>query len=118
MPIYDHVDVKWAAEHGIVVTNTPKVLNEEVADTALGLIRAFAENGIRVPDDVSVVGFDDIEGCDVFLPPLTTVRQDFPALAQASIAVLIGLITGVEVDRTPMSPTLVIRNSTTQRHRP
>jgi len=35
---YDHVDVKWAAEHGITVTNTPKVLNEEVADTALGLI--------------------------------------------------------------------------------
>jgi lactate dehydrogenase-like 2-hydroxyacid dehydrogenase len=35
---YDHVDAKWAAEHGIVVTNTPKVLNEEVADTALGLI--------------------------------------------------------------------------------
>ena len=30
---YDHVDVKWAAEHGITVTNTPKVLNEEVADT-------------------------------------------------------------------------------------
>jgi lactate dehydrogenase-like 2-hydroxyacid dehydrogenase len=35
---YDHVDAKWAAEHGITVTNTPKVLNEEVADTALGLI--------------------------------------------------------------------------------
>ena len=35
---YDHVDVKWAAEHGVTVTNTPKVLNEEVADTALGLI--------------------------------------------------------------------------------
>jgi lactate dehydrogenase-like 2-hydroxyacid dehydrogenase len=35
---YDHVDVKWAAERGITVTNTPKVLNEEVADTALGLI--------------------------------------------------------------------------------
>ncbi len=35
---YDHVDVKWAAEHGITVTNTPTVLNEEVADTALGLI--------------------------------------------------------------------------------
>jgi lactate dehydrogenase-like 2-hydroxyacid dehydrogenase len=35
---YDHVDVKWAAEHGITVTNTPKVLNEEVADTAIGLI--------------------------------------------------------------------------------
>ena len=35
---YDHVDVKWAAAHGVVVTNTPGVLTEEVADTALGLL--------------------------------------------------------------------------------
>jgi lactate dehydrogenase-like 2-hydroxyacid dehydrogenase len=35
---YDHVDAKWAGEHGVVVTNTPDVLNEEVADTALGLL--------------------------------------------------------------------------------
>jgi lactate dehydrogenase-like 2-hydroxyacid dehydrogenase len=35
---YDHIDAKWAGEHGIVVTNTPGVLDEEVADTALGLL--------------------------------------------------------------------------------
>jgi len=35
---YDHVDAKWAGEHGIVVTNTPEVLDEEVADTAIGLL--------------------------------------------------------------------------------
>jgi lactate dehydrogenase-like 2-hydroxyacid dehydrogenase len=35
---YDHVDAKWAGAHGILVTNTPDVLNEEVADTALGLL--------------------------------------------------------------------------------
>ena len=35
---YDHIDAKWAGEHGIVVTNTPEVLNEEVADTAMGLL--------------------------------------------------------------------------------
>lgn len=35
---YDHIDAKWAGEHGVVVTNTPDVLNEEVADTALGLL--------------------------------------------------------------------------------
>src|SRR5262249_41138116 len=37
---YDHIDAKWAGQHGIVVTNTPDVLNEEVADTALGLTLA------------------------------------------------------------------------------
>jgi len=35
---YDHIDAKWAGAHGIVVTNTPDVLNEEVADTAIGLL--------------------------------------------------------------------------------
>src|SRR6202161_4995196 len=35
---YDHMDVKWAAEHGVTLTNTPNVLTEEVADTALGLL--------------------------------------------------------------------------------
>src|SRR6201987_5804719 len=35
---YDHMDVKWAAAHGVVLTNTPNVLTEEVADTALGLL--------------------------------------------------------------------------------
>src|ERR1700733_1395310 len=35
---YDHVDARWAAAHGIIVTNTPGVLTEEVADTALGLL--------------------------------------------------------------------------------
>src|SRR5262249_51417370 len=35
---YDHIDVAWAAAHGVTVTNTPDVLTEEVADTALGLL--------------------------------------------------------------------------------
>src|SRR5436190_1904387 len=35
---YDHIDAKWAGAHGVMVTNTPDVLNEEVADTALGLL--------------------------------------------------------------------------------
>jgi lactate dehydrogenase-like 2-hydroxyacid dehydrogenase len=39
---YDHIDAKWAGQHGIVVTNTPEVLNEEVADTAVGLLLCTA----------------------------------------------------------------------------
>ena len=44
---------------------------------ALGLLRALSEQGRRVPEDISVVGFDDIPESAYFLPPLTTVRQDF-----------------------------------------
>ena len=49
---------------------------------ALGLLRALSEGGRRVPEDVSVVGFDDIPESAYFLPPLTTVRQDFGELGR------------------------------------
>ena len=44
---YDHVDASWAAQHGVIVTNTPDVLTEEVADTALGLLIATLREFIR-----------------------------------------------------------------------
>ena len=49
---------------------------------ALGLLRAFGEKGVRVPEDVSVVGFDDQPESAYFMPPLTTVRQDFEELGK------------------------------------
>lgn len=109
----------WAYETGLQLVREGKVPQAIFAasdHTALGLIRAFAENGIRVPNDVSVVGFDDIEGSDYFLPPLTTVRQDFTALALMSMEVLLGAMEGRDVDRTPIAPTLVVRNSSTAPH--
>lgn len=114
---------KWAYETGIQLLKEgriPQAIFAASDHTALGLIRAFAENGVRVPDDVSIVGFDDVEGSDYFLPPLTTVRQDFTALALMSTEVLLGAIEGREVDRTPSVPILVRRSSTARptSHRP
>jgi DNA-binding LacI/PurR family transcriptional regulator len=96
----------------LVRSGLPDAIFAASDHTALGLFRAFSENGIHVPGDVSVVGFDDIEGSDYFFPPLTTVRQDFPALARGSIDVLLGSLEGRAVDRTPIEPVLVVRGST------
>lgn len=105
----------WAYQTGLDMVERMDVLPQAIFAAsdhmALGLIRAFTESGVRVPEDVSIVGFDDLEGSDYFLPPLTTVRQDFHALALGSINVLIGSIEGKEVDRTPSPPTLVVRDS-------
>jgi DNA-binding LacI/PurR family transcriptional regulator len=59
---------------------------------ALGLVRALTEHGRRVPDDVSVVGFDDVPEAGYFLPPLTTVRQDFGELGRQALGALVDRI--------------------------
>ena len=55
-------------------------------DMAIGLIRAQLEAGRRVPEDISVVGFDDIPVAAYVTPPLTTVRQPFDAVARQGLA--------------------------------
>jgi DNA-binding LacI/PurR family transcriptional regulator len=59
---------------------------------ALGALRALDEVGRRVPDDVSIVGFDDIPEAEFFRPPLTTVRQHFAESGQLAVHLLLGLI--------------------------
>lgn len=83
---------------------------------ALGLLRALQEASIRVPQDVSIAGFDDIPEAEFLTPPLTTVRQDFAEVGRKSIALLLDLIeTGpqtADAERIVVAPTLIVRNST------
>jgi LacI family transcriptional regulator len=89
---------------------------------ALGLLRALQERGIRVPDDISVVGFDDIPEAGFLLPPLTTVRQDFDEVGRRSMALLLDLLEagdGAAVAApAAVPPTLVLRQSTAPPTRP
>ena len=55
-------------------------------------MRALHEHPLRVPEDVSVTGFDDIPEASFFEPPLTTVRQDFVAMGQQTVDYLLTLI--------------------------
>ena len=80
---------------------------------ALGLIHGFAERNISVPGDISIVGFDDLPEAKHFLPPLTTVRQDFRALGECSVEVLRSALEGRELDRRSIiAPLLLVREST------
>lgn len=83
---------------------------------ALGLLRAFNEAGVRVPDDVSVVGFDDQPESGFFTPPLTTVRQDFEELGRRCMDLMLAEIEdGAGVSTTVVTPVLVVRGSTAAR---
>lgn len=83
-------------------------------EMALGLMRAFGERGLRVPDDISVVGFDDIDLASEFPTPLTTVHQDFAEVGRRCVAeVLTQINTGVVEPGLELVPTrLVVRSST------
>jgi DNA-binding LacI/PurR family transcriptional regulator len=84
---------------------------------ALGILRALSEHGRRVPQDVSVVGFDDVPEAAYFIPPLTTIRPDFAAVATASLDLLLAQIrSGQRLgDRRVLTPALISRDSVAPR---
>ncbi|MFI7640668.1 LacI family DNA-binding transcriptional regulator [Nonomuraea sp. NPDC049400] len=76
---------------GRILAADPEVTAVFVAndDMAIGVLRALAEAGRAVPGEVSVVGMDDIPPAAYLCPPLTTVRQDFEAVARHGLALLV-----------------------------
>ncbi len=78
---------------------------------AIGAMKALRQDGIRVPDDVAVVGFDDIPAASYVTPALTTVHQDTIVAGQLLVDKLIRLIEGKPVESTLIPATLVIRES-------
>lgn len=86
------------------------VANDQMA---MGVLRAFNEAGIKVPQEVSVVGFDDQAEAAYFSPPLTTVRQDFEELGRRCMDIMLTALNGTEGPRTlVVEPELVLRSST------
>ncbi|MCC9306508.1 LacI family DNA-binding transcriptional regulator [Kitasatospora sp. RB6PN24] len=81
---------------------------------ALGVLRALREAGLRVPEDLAVAGFDDLPESDYFVPPLTTVRQDFAAIGRAGVGLLLQRIEAPSAApvHTTLMPELVVRSST------
>ena len=82
--------------------------------SAIATVGAAAELGLSVPDDLSVVGFDNVPESALCSPPLTTVNQPIREMGHRAIAMLIALINGDEVARThvTLDTGLVVRRST------
>ena len=83
---------------------------------ALGFIRAMHDAKVSVPEQVSIVGFDDMPGADHFIPMLTTVRQDLETLGQRCIDILLAALNQSPCDLGPIEPTFVLRESTAPAH--
>lgn len=104
-----------ARDVGVVMAENPEVTavlagNDEVA---MGLIKGLTDAGRKVPDDVSVIGFDDHPLSQIWAPPLTTVRQDFVRLGHRAVELLLErLRTGEPRPSVRIVPDLVVREST------
>lgn len=86
------------------------VANDQMA---IGVLRALHERGRRVPQDISVVGFDDVPEAAYLIPPLTTIQQDFEAIGRRAIEVITQAINGEDLQPSPLvTPKLVVREST------
>ncbi len=119
LPIPPIQDVSWdvstACAIGREVAHDPDVTavfcgNDE---TAMGLIRGLDDSGRRVPDDVSVAGFDDHPLASRFIPAITTARQDFAELGRHGTAQLLALLRGESsLALEAVEPPLVFREST------
>jgi DNA-binding LacI/PurR family transcriptional regulator len=109
----------WSANSGYELGQRLAGMREVTAvfcgnDTmALGVMRALAEAGRSVPGDVSVVGFDDVPESGFYLPPLTTVRQDFGEVGRRALKALLSHMTSPAqpTPRIRVAPELVVRAS-------
>ncbi|MFL6054263.1 MAG: LacI family DNA-binding transcriptional regulator [Actinoallomurus sp.] len=121
-PVPQTIAGDWSAgsgySRGLALAADPEVTAVFAANdqNALGLLRALHEAGRRVPDDVSVIGFDDIPEAAYFIPPLTTIRQDFAAVGRSSVNLLLEQIdSGRRSENKIVIPTELVSRSSAGR---
>nr|WP_286286756.1 LacI family DNA-binding transcriptional regulator [Microbacterium sp. ASV49] len=111
----------WSAQSGLAIGRAimqsgsiPTAVFAANDQMALGLLKAVHEHGLRVPEDISVVGFDDSDEAIAFWPALTTVHQNFDAVGRKATDILLSLIHGREVvhETQLIATSLVVRDST------
>ncbi|WP_264371286.1 LacI family DNA-binding transcriptional regulator [Protaetiibacter intestinalis] len=120
-PVPEPLQGDWSAHSGYLamrrlIETTPR---EELPTAifsandqmALGAYRALGEEGLRIPEDVSVVGFDDIEEAVDFSPPLTTIAQDWDLLGREVLRVASESLDGAPPQRVLLPTRLVVRES-------
>jgi DNA-binding LacI/PurR family transcriptional regulator len=109
----------WSAESGYCATmqllsldELPTAIFAANDVMAIGALRALHERGLVVPQDISVVGYDNLNGSDCLIPPLTTVSQDMDALGAAAFALAREAILGMPPRSVTIPTQLIVRAST------
>ena len=82
---------------------------------AKGVMEECVQRGFRVPEDISVIGFDDISLAATYNPPLTTIRQERNELGKCAYVILNSLIHHISISKTLLRPKLIERETTARR---
>jgi len=103
-----------AAEQLLALSEPPTAIFAFNDNIAIGAIQAARARGLRVPDDLSVVGFDDVEHAAIVTPALTTVRQPLAEMGRTGVSLLMRLLEGqrFETLHVELATRLVVRDST------
>jgi DNA-binding LacI/PurR family transcriptional regulator len=120
IPIYSRSSGERAMRQLLALDTPPDAVFCFNDHLALGVMRAIYEAGYRVPDDIAVVGFDDIEDGRFTVPSLTTISPDKERIGDLAVAFLLGRIDGTRTgppERIEVPCQLVIRESTVGRNR-
>lgn len=102
----------------LALANPPTAIFAGSDWQAAGVYRAIYEHGLSIPDDISVIGFDDVPSSQWMSPPLTTIRQPLKEMGRVATNMLLKLIAGekLEVSRVELASSLVIRDSCAPLH--
>lgn len=102
------------AEHLLDLPEPPTAIFAANDDMALGVVEAARVRGLRIPEDLSVIGFDDVTQASIVHPPLTTVRQPLEQMGQIAAERLLALIESPEraVERVVLPTELIVRQTT------
>ncbi|MES1247851.1 MAG: LacI family DNA-binding transcriptional regulator [Actinomycetota bacterium] len=103
-----------AARHLLDLHEPPTAIFGFNDNIAIGALQAARERGMRVPEDLSVVGFDDVEIAELVTPALTTVRQPLAEMGRMAVSLLGRLIEGqrIEAPHVELRTQLVVRQTT------
>jgi LacI family transcriptional regulator len=103
-----------AARHLLDLHDPPTAIFAFNDNIAIGVVQAARERGIRMPEELSVVGFDDVEAAEIVTPMLTTIRQPLAEMGRMAVSLLERLIEGqrIEALHVELRTQLIVREST------
>jgi LacI family transcriptional regulator len=111
---FNQLDGYTGANHFLDLENPPTLIFASNDVMAMAAIDAARERGLRVPDDISVLGFDDIPQASLIHPALTTVRQPLEQMGRSAAQMLLEIFKNPESkpSRIALPTELIIRDST------